>query len=334
MKFQTIVFALTLASTTAQGGQSVNSCLSTADPKNCLADAAVAALATDKDAVSRIDGAAALITTLAKSNLRRDDILAIAKDDETAPISSRWTLAVSRNTYAFRFGLPSESQDHPARINSLGKYLRSRTDGMDRFGVIIAACEALDRESKQAQEKWNGALDGFCSMAPSDADAMEREFPGLSVISEPLVDAYQNDRAALGKSLDSSIALLDRYQQMLNSKMPAKEREFIHGMIFLGHIFNAWALATANQGVPAVKATEIALDNLRKTPSADQAKEFQLVKSMTSWIYAKAGMRDEAMRMIKASLDKIDKKKNVSGGDIAAVLAMVIETLQELESRR
>lgn len=334
MKFQHIVFALSLATTSALGAQPASSCLSKADPKNCLANFAISSLAKDKNAGSRIAGAAALITTLAKANMRRDDILTMVKDDEMASILARWTLAVSRNTYIFRFELPLETQESNTRLNIIGQHLRSSTIGMDRFTVILAACEAMNKESKQAQEKWNGALDDFCSMNQSDADAIEREFPNLSVVTKPLVAAYQKDSVELGNSLGASIKIISDYQNLLTDKLPSKDREFIHTMIFLGHIFNAWALATANHGVPAVKALELAMKYSDEKPSIDQAKEFQVIKSMMSWIYAKAGMREEALKMIKTSLHNIDRNKNSAGGEIAAVLALAIETLHELEALR
>jgi len=57
-----------------------------------------------------------------------------------------------------------------------------------------------------------------------------------------------------------------------------------------------------------------------------------MVLTQASWIYAKAGMRDEAMGSLRKSLAHVDGGRNVSDGDKVTAIATGIETLGALES--
>jgi hypothetical protein len=55
--------------------------------------------------------------------------------------------------------------------------------------------------------------------------------------------------------------------------------------------------------------------------------------TQASWIYAKAGMRDEALAALRKSLARSDGRE-VSGGDMATAIGTSIETLRAIESTR
>lgn len=55
---------------------------------------------------------------------------------------------------------------------------------------------------------------------------------------------------------------------------------------------------------------------------------------LSSWVYAKAGLRSEAMKRVRDSLIKADGLPKGSGGDRVAVIAVAIETLRLLERER
>jgi tetratricopeptide (TPR) repeat protein len=183
-------------------------------------------------------------------------------------------------------------------------------------------------------EKWDGILDRLCQMDDSDADAIERGFPGLAAMSAPMADAYNRDEPALRRSLAISLATLSRYEAALSGKMLAQEREGIHGLLAIGHLLNAMALATTGRGAMASTAMETSLHHLRKAPSVANAPEFQMFEALASWIYAKAGMHDKAMKAIRKSLTGIDRMRKRTGGDKATTIATAIETLRVLESPR
>lgn len=330
-----VAFFLTLtASTVFAAGPSASSCLKAPDAKECLVSAAMAALSTEKSAESKVDGHASLLSSLARAGVRRDDAFATAIDDESAPIGSRWSLAVARRAYALRFGLAGEDIAEPVRIEAIATHLRGRSDGFDRLTVIWSACEAREDMPPTVLEKWDGILDRLCQMDGSDADALERGFPGLAAMSAPIVDAYNRNEPALRRSLVVSLDTLSRYEAALSGKMLARDREDIHGLLAIGHLLNAMALATTGRGATASKAVETSLHHLRKAPSVAKAPEFQLVETLASWIYAKAGMHDKAMQAVRKSLGRIDRMRAITGGDKATTIATAIETLRVLESPR
>lgn len=322
------------ASTVFAAGPLATSCLKAPDTKECLVSVAMAAMATEKSAESRSDGHASLLSSLARAGVRRDDAYATAIDDESAPIRSRWSLAVARRTYALRFGLAGEDIAELIRIEAIATHLRGRSDGFDRLTVIWSACDAREDMPPTVLEKWDGILDRLCQMDDSDADALERGFPGLAAISAPIVDAFNRNEPALRRSLAISLDTLSQYEVALSGKMLAREREEIHGLLTIGHLLNAMALATTGRGAIASKAIETSLHHLRKAPSVAKAPEFQMVEMLASWIYAKAGMHDKAMQAIRKSLTMIDRMREGTAGVKARAIATAIETLRVLESLR
>jgi hypothetical protein len=334
MNVRTIALVLTLATSTAfAAGPKAVPCLSALNAKECLAGVAIAALATEKSPESRLDGTASLISSMAKAGVRRDDIFSAAKDDETAPIYSRWSLAVARRTYALRHGIESAALESPERIEAMAELLRGRRDGLERLTLAWAACEAREGESPDALAKWGGTLDRLCRLDASDLDAMEKGLPGLSSLGATVVDAYNRDEASLRRSIAASLDVLSEYEKALDRKMPATEREALQGMLSIGHLFNATALAISGHGTGAAKAIEISLGHLAKAPNLGRASEFQLALTQASWIYAKAGMREEALAALRKSLARVDGR-GMSGGDRGTAIGTSIETLRTLESAR
>lgn len=335
MKTAMIALLLAVAAcSTFAADHSASACLAAADSKDCLAGVALAALAKDKSAESRVDGYASLLSSLAKAGVRRDDVFAAGTDDESAPVYSRWSLAVARRTYALRFETGDAGIDDPGRIEAMAILLRGGRDGLERLMVIWSACEAREGASPLALAKWDGVLDRLCRMDGADADALEKGFPGMSAMAAPVVDAYNRDDQALRRSLAASLDTLSRYESALSGKMSGKDREGIHGILVIGHLFNASALATAGYRQASAKAVEVCLGHLRKAPTIGKIPEFHMVETLASWIYAKAGMRDEAMKAVRESLAKADRMRNGSGGDKATTIATAIETLRVLESTR
>jgi hypothetical protein len=335
MKSAMIALLLAIsAGSTFAADRSASSCLAAAGAKECLAGVALAALAKDKSAESRVDGYASLLSSLAKAGVQRDDVFAAGTDDESAPIDSRWSLAVARRTYALRFDTGDAGVDDPARIEAMATLLRGRRDGLERLMVIWAGCEAREGGSLSALEKWDGVLDRLCRMDGSDAEALEKDFPGMSAMAAPVVDAYNRDDQALRRSLVASLDTLSRYESALSGKMSGKDREGIHGILGIGHLLNATALATAGYQQASAKAVDVCLGHLRKAPTIGKILEFHTVETLASWIYAKAGMRDEAMKAVRESLSKADRIRNGSGGGKATTIATAIETLRVLESTR
>ena len=333
MKVLTIAFMLTLVAPSALAAlPKASPCLSSPDAKDCLAGVAAAVLAFEKSPESRIDGYASLISSMAKAGVRRDDIFSAATDDGAAPIYSRWSLTVARRTYALRFGIDDAAVESPQRIEALADLLRGHRDGLERLKVTWAACEAREGESPAAVAKWEGTLDRLCRLDGSDADAIEKGLPGLSALAAPVVDAYNRDDAALQRSIAASLDVLAEYEKVLDRKMSVAEREAIRGMLAIGHLFNATALATSGHGAEAAKAIGISLGQIAKAPTIRNAPEFQMALTQASWIYAKAGMRDESMRAVRESLARGDSGKIGSGGDRATAIATAIETLRVLES--
>ena len=328
-----LLLAIVACSTLAADRTAI-SCLDEADAKDCLTSVALAALARDKSAESRIDGYASLLSSLAKAGVRRDDVFVAGVDDASAPVYSRWSLAVARRTYALRFETGDSGVDDPGRIEALATLLRGRRDGIDRLMVIWTACEAREGASPSALAKWDGVLDRLCRMDFSDGDALENGFPGMSSMAAPIVDAYNRDEQALRRSLAASLDTLSRYEATLSGKMSSTVREEIHATLSIGYIFNASALATAGHRKASAKAVEMCLNHLRKAPTIGSSSELHMVSALASWIYAKAGMREEAMKVVRDSLAKADRVRSGSGGSKATTIATAIETLRVLESTR
>lgn len=334
MNGRTIALLLTLATSTAfASGPNAASCLSAPDAKECLASIAVAALAADKSPESRVDGMASLLFSLAKTGVRRDNLFSTANNEETAPIYSRWFLAVARRTYAMRYDIESATLDSPQRIEALAELLRRHRDGLDRLLIIVNACEAREGEPPDAVAKWAGTLDRLCRIAATDSDAMEKGLPGLSAFAATLVDSYNRDEPALRRSIAASLDVLSGYEKALNRKIPPTRREAVQFILAIGNLFNATALAISGHGEEAGKAIGISLENLAQAPTLGNAPELQIALTQASWIYAKAGMRKEALSALRKSLARIDRR-SVSGGDRATAIGVAIETLRILESVR
>lgn len=334
MNVKTIALVLTLATSTAfAAGPKAVHCLSAQDAKDCLAGIAIAALAAEKYPESRVDGTASLLSSLAKAGVRRDDLFSAAKDDETAPIYSRWTLAVARRTYALHHGIDSAALESPSRIEAMAELLRGRRDGLERLMLAWGACEAREGGTHDAIAKWEGMLDRLCRIDASDSEALEKGLPGLSALGATVVDAYNRDEASLRRSLAASVGVLSEYEKALARKMPSTEREAIRGMLAIGHLLNATALAISGHGAASAKAIEISLGHLAKAPTLGRSPEFQMALTQAPWIYAKAGMREEALAALRKSLARVDGR-SMSGGDRATAIGTSIEALRTLESVR
>ena len=334
MNARTIALLLTLATSSAlAAGPKAAPCLTVPDPKDCLAGVAIAALATEKSPESRVDGTASLISSMAKAGVRRDDLFSAAKDDEAAPIYSRWSLAVARRTYALRYGIDSAALESPQRIEALADLLRGRGDGLEKLILASAACEAREGEAPDAIAKWDGTLDRLCRIDASDSDAMGIGLPGSSALWVPVVDAYNRDDASLRRSIAASLGVLSEYEKALDRKMPATAREGLQGILAIGHLVNASALAISGDGAGAAKAIEISLGHFAKAPTLGKTSEFQMFLMQAPWIYAKAGMRAQALASLRKSLARVDGR-GVSGGDRATAIGISIETLRILESVR
>jgi hypothetical protein len=328
-----LLLSLATSSAIAAGGPAFL-CLSTIDPKECLAGVAVKALSSEKSAESRIDGYASLLSSLARAGVQHDGALVAANDDTEAPIYSRWTLAVSRRAYELRFGKDTHGIAESDRIEALAGLLRKRRDGLERLMLILSACEAREDAPKSALAKWNGALDRMCQMDDADAEALDRGFSGLAIMAAPLVDASNRDVESLHRSIEASAAVLSRYEATLNQKMSVKAREGVQGLLAIGHLLNSLALSTTGHQELAVRAIELSLSHLSKAKSLAPASEFQSLATLSSWVYAKAGLRSEAMKRVRDSLIKADGLPKGSGGDKVAVIAVAIETLRLLERER
>lgn len=323
---------LLLATTAHAVGPKAVPCLSAADPKGCLANVAAASLAAEKSPESRADGYASLLTSLAKAGVRRDDIFSAAVDDGTAPVFSRWLLALARRTYALHFEIVDAAVESPQRIEVLADLLRARRDGWEKLMVVWAICEAREGEPPSALVGWNGILDRLCRLDDLDVVALESELPGLSAMFRPVVDAYNRDNEALGRSIAASLSVLAEYEWVLGQKMPAKDRDDIRLIIAIGHLCNATALTITGRGSGAKKALGISLGHMAKAPSHRKDPGYLMTQVLASWIYAKAGMRDEAIKSVRESLGRADGPHGGSVGDRVSAVATAIETLRVLES--
>lgn len=332
MKARFIVLALSMVASTAFAAvPKATPCLSSQDSKNCLASVAAAALASEKSSESRTEGYASLITSLAKADVQRDDIFLAAVDDASAPIQARWILAVARRTYALRFGISNPVIDTPQRIETLADLLRKRGDGSERLTVAWTACEAREGESPVAIAKWEGALDRLCKLDDTDANDLKNEVSSILAMAAPMVDAYNRDNKALDHSIAASLIVLAEYEKMLNRRMPVQEREVIQGLLALGRMINATALATSGQRTEAEKAVDVLLEQIRKAPKFSNSPVFQIVMAQVPWIYAKSGLHNRAIGTVRESLVRIDDGKKLSNEEKALAIGMVIEALRLLE---
>lgn len=327
----TLLMILTASSALAAGPKA-STCLTVPDAKDCLAGVAKATLASEKSPESMADGFAALVSSLAKTGVRRDDIFLAATDDGAAPVFARWSLALARRTYALHFGIGDSSVESLQRIEVLADLLRGRSDGLERLMVAWAACEAREGETPAVLAKWEGMLDRLCRLDDSDTDALEKGFSGLSALAAPIMDAYNRDNDGLRRSIAVSLGVLAEYEKALDRKMPTAQREAILGALAIGHLFNAIALATSGHRSEAAKAIGISLWYIAKAPTIRKTTEFQMALTQASWVYAKAGMRAESLQAVRESLTRVDNGEIGSGGDMATALATAIETLWVLES--
>jgi hypothetical protein len=199
-KIVVFLLALTTSSVFAAGPKA-SSCLRSQNAKECLADVAITSLAKERSPESRVSGIAALISSLAKAGVRRDVLLSAEEDEDTAPGNSRWSLAVSRRTYALSNGLNSDALESPQRLEVLAELLRKRGDGLDRLWIVWDACDAREGAAPEAVAKWDGTLDRLCALDQSDIEALEKTLPGISDSASALVESYNRDEAALKRSI-------------------------------------------------------------------------------------------------------------------------------------
>jgi hypothetical protein len=333
MKVRSIALALSLVASTAFAVvPKASPCLSSQDSKNCLASVAAAVLASEKSPGSRTEGYASLITSLAKADVRRDDIFFAAMDDVSAPIQARWILAVARRTYALHFGISDPVIDTPQRIEVLADLLRKqRGDGFERLTVAWTACEAREGASPVAIAKWEGVLDRLCKLDDIDENALKNEVSVILFMAAPMVDAYNRDSKALDRSIAASLIVLAEYEKMLSLKMTVQEREAIQSLLALGRMINATALAISGQRTEAGKAVGVLLEQIRKTPKFSNPPGSQIVLAQVPWIYAKLGMHNKVIGGVRESLARVDGGRTVSNEDKALAIGMVIEALRLLE---
>ncbi len=311
---------------------SATACLKASDPSECLVAVATMRLKNEKSSEERLNGYASLITSLAKSDIRKDDLLNQAIDDESAPAKSRWSLMLARRVYATRFNISNADIETPQKIETLANSLRAKYDGIDRMMIVWDACEAREGEKIEAINAWGGALDRLCKLDESDIDSLEKEVPGMSAITMPMIDAYNRDGEALRESIQRSASVINRYQNFVNKTRSRTDKEAFRGMIAMGHWFNAIALATIGSDTASTKAIDIALAQLSEASIGKKSIESQLMVANASWIYAKAGEQEKSKQAIGNALQNLDKARDGSVSDRAAVIGMVIEALYELNS--
>lgn len=331
---RTLALLLVLATSSAfAAGTKAASCLYAKDQKGCFADVAIAALATEKSPEARVDGTASLLTSLAKSGVRRDELLSAARDEEKAPSYSRWALSLARRTYALRYRIDSSAMDSPQHIEEQAALLRGQRDGLQRLMLAWAACAAREGEEASTIAKWNGTLDRLCRVDASDSVAMEKDFTGLTALAAAMMDAYNHDEASFIRSIAASRIVLSTYDKELKRKMSTSERESIQGILIVGNMLHATALSISNQREEAVKAFELSIGHLAKAPSLGRLPEFQMISAQGAWIYARAGMRPKALAVIRNTLSRIEGG-GVPGGESAMAIGNLIEALRILESVR
>lgn len=311
---------------------SATTCLKASDPSECLVAVATMRLKNEKSSEKRLDGYASLITSLAKSDIRKDELLNQAIDDESAPAKSRWSLMLARKVYATRFNISNADIETHQKIETLANSLRAKYEGIDRMMIIWDACEAREVEKIEAIETWGGALDRLCKLDESDIDSIDKEIPGMSAITMPMIDAYNRDGEALRESIQRSLSVIDGYQKLVNKTRSRTDKEALRGMIAMGHWFNAIALATSGSDSASTKAIDIALAQLSEASIGKKSIESQLMVANASWIYAKAGEQEKSKKAIRNALQNLDKAREGSASDRAAVISMVIEALHELNS--
>lgn len=314
--------------------QSATACLYSADSSKCLADKAFKLLSAEKNAAFRVNGYTSLISALTKAGLRRDDIFTASDsgDLESASMTERWSLSIARRGYAMRFLDAETGLESLEKLEAIASLLRSRVDGFERLQIIDSACETREGIPANTLVKWEGLLDRLCRIDPSDMEAMEKEFPGLSMMASPMVDAYNKDSKSLGNSLSVSFEVLAQYETLLQGKTTQKEREAMRGALFLGHFMNAIALATANQGASANKALDTAMGHLAKAPSLVKSPEFASFIAYESWIKAKTGHREDAIKSVHKTLNRVDRMHKVPASEKVLAIATSIETLDILNS--
>jgi hypothetical protein len=314
-------------------GPKAVACLSDKDAVGCFTAVAAAALVQERSAESRLEGYADLLSTMAKIGVRKDDIFFAASDDDSAPVYSRWTLALARKTYSFQFGIEDKSGDSPQRIEMLGNFLRRRSDGLERLFIVWNACEARESVSPEALARWEGTLDRLCKLDESDIQAIESMSPDFSSVAALFIHAYNRNEEALRRLNANVDIIFAGYEKALRRKMPAAERKAILGALAYGHFMRAAALAIAGNGSGSVRAIEMALDYFKRSPDPGKAIGGELILATTSLVYGKAGLRDKSMKTLKKAAARIDRAKNMHGGDKALALSGLAETLSVLQHR-
>ena len=335
MKYKNLLFIAACALSAVAHSQtgSATACLKASDPSECLIAVATTRLKNEKSSEERIDGYASLITSLAKSDIRKDDLFNQAIDDESAPAKSRWSLMLARKVYATRFNISNADIETPQKIENLANSLRAKYDGIDRMMIVWDSCEAREGEKVEALKSWGGVLDRLCKLDASDVDSLEKEIPGMSAMTMPMIDAYNRDERALSESIQRSLKVLDGYQNLVEKSRTKTDKEAFRGIIAMGHWFNAIALATSGSANASTKAMDIALAQLSEASIGKRSIESQLMVANASWIYAKAGAQEKAKKSIGSALKDLDKARGGSVSDRAAVIGMVIEALHELKSQ-
>lgn len=237
---------------------------------------------------------------------------------------------MTRTGYALRFLDKETELESLEKLEAIASLLRSRVDGFERLQIIDSACETREGIPAITLVKWDGLLDRLCRIEPSDMEAMEKEFPGLSMMASPMVDAYNKDSKALENSLSVSFEVLAQYEALLQGEITQKEREAMRGALFLGHFMNAIALVTANQVASANKALGIAMGHLAKAPSLKKTPEFAAFIAYESWIKAKIGHREDAIKSLHKTLNRVDRMHKDPSSEKVRAIATSIETLDIL----
>ena len=310
------------------GGNSVSGCLETRDPSVCLIEAAASRLAKGADSESLSEGYEALLMALARTGVRRDDVFYKSGNVAGASLMRQWQLAVARRGYLLSLVTPSTARaDEPAKLEALASVLRPRLDGAELIVFVGSACESREGLPERVVAGWNGMADRMCGFYPEEAERLNNVLPGLPLMLGPLMSAYWRDDERLRMSLPAALDVLSRYTEALaDKKLTKSERDAIRMSVFMGNLMNATAFAMVGQTGNAETALRQALTSL-KLLRKKEAAELAVSAAQMSWVMAKAGMRNEAVKWVRDSLGRVDTEKKMPLGDQAAVISSCVETL-------
>ena len=310
------------------GGNSVSGCLETKYPSACLIDAAASRLAKGTDGESLSEGYEALLMALARTGIRRYDVFSKSGNVAGASLLRQWQLAVARRSYLLAHFAPSTApDDDPAKLEALALALRPRFDGAELIVFVGSACESREGLPERVVAGWNGMADRLCGFFPEDAERLNNVMPGLPRMLGPLIGAYWRDDERLRMSLPGALEVLARYTDALaDKKLTKAERDAVRRTIFIGNLLNATAFAMAGQPANAETALKPALIALKLLPKKE-ASELAVSAAQMSWVMAKAGMRDDAVKWVRDSLGRVDTENKMPLADQAAVISSCVETL-------